>query len=173
MPPVKNNGGIVHFNGISGIDSINFKTKITGQTGNNGRIDNVEIIVPLKYLSNCWRTLEISLINREVNLILTWSANCVIIYTDVENIVPTFTITETNLYVAVVILSTQDNAKLLTQWKSGFKKTIIRAQNSNLNHLVEPIFREVNRLFVLEFKNNTQRTSNKERQCTKCGNKRL
>ena len=115
MPPVKNNGGIVHFNGISGIDSINFKTKITGQTGNNGRIDNVEIIVPLKYLSNCWRTLEISLINREVNLILTWSANCVIIYTDVENIVPTFTITETNLYVAVVILSTQDNAKLLTQ----------------------------------------------------------
>ena len=114
-----------------------------------------------------------SLINCEVNLIWTWSANCVIIYTDVENLVPTFTITETNLYVAVVILSTQDNAKLLTQLKSGFKKTIIRAQNSNLNHLVEPIFQEVNRLFVSEFKNNTQRTSNKKRQYPKCGNKRL
>ena len=53
------------------------KQKITGQTNNNGRIDNVEIMVPLKYLSNFWRTLEMSLINCEVNLILTWSADFV------------------------------------------------------------------------------------------------
>ena len=46
------------------------------------------------------------LINCEVELILTWSANCVIIYTDVANHVPTFTITETNLYVPAVTLST-------------------------------------------------------------------
>ena len=51
--------------------------KITGQTDNNGRIDNVEIMVPLKYLSNFWRTLEMPLINCEVNLILTWSADFV------------------------------------------------------------------------------------------------
>ena len=70
-------------------------------------------MVPLKYLSNFLRTLEISLINCEVELILDWSANCVIIYTIVDNQVPTFTITETNLYVPVVTLSTQDNAKLL------------------------------------------------------------
>ena len=84
------------------------------------------------------------LINCEVELILDWSANCVIIYTDVANQVPTFTITETNLYVPVVTLSTQDNAKLLPQLKSGFKRTIswnkylskpeLLPQNPNLNY---------------------------------------
>ena len=64
------------------------------------------------------------LINCEIELILDWSANCVIIYRDVANQVPTFTITETNLYVPVVTLSTQDNAKLLPQLKNGFKRTI-------------------------------------------------
>ena len=82
---------------------------LAGQADNNGKIDNVEIMVPLKYLSNFWRTLEMPLINCEVELILTWSANCVIIYTDVANQNPTFTITETNLYVPEVTLSTQDN----------------------------------------------------------------
>ena len=81
-------------------------------------------MVPLKYLSNFWRTLEMPLINCEVELIYNWSANCVIIYTNVNNRVPTFTITETNLYVPEVTLSTQDNAKLLPQLKSGFKSTI-------------------------------------------------
>ena len=64
------------------------------------------------------------LINCEVELILTWSADCVIIYTDVDNQISTFTITETNLYVPVVTLLTQENAKLLPQLKSGFKRTI-------------------------------------------------
>ena len=81
-------------------------------------------MVSLKYLSNFWRTLEITLINCEVELILTWSADCVIIYTDVANQVPTFTITETNLYIPVVTFSIQDNANLLPQLKSGFKRTI-------------------------------------------------
>ena len=79
---------------------------------------------PLKYLGNFWRTLEISLINSEVNLILTWSADWVKIYTNVVNQIPTFTITVRNLYVPVVTLSTQDNTKLLTQLKSGFKRAI-------------------------------------------------
>ena len=124
IPAVNGNGDVVDFNGANVTDSFNFKTKITGQTDNNGRIDNVEIMVPLKYLSNFWRTLEMPLINCEVNLILTWSADCVIIYTNVANQVPTFTITETNLYVPVFTLSTQDNAKLLPKLKSGFKRTI-------------------------------------------------
>ena len=81
----------------------------------------VELMVPLKYLRKFWRTLEMNLINSEVELILTWSAGCVIIYNDIENQVSIFTITETNLYVPVVTLSTQDNAKLLPQLKSGFK----------------------------------------------------
>ena len=128
-------------------------------------------MVPLKYLSNFWRTLEMSLINSEVELILTWSENCVIISTDVANQNPTFTITETNLHVPVVTLSTQDNVKLLPQLKSGFKRTISRnkylaksellAQNANLNHLIEPSFQGVNRLFVLVFENDAQRTNKK------------
>ena len=81
-------------------------------------------MVPLKYLSNFWRTPKMYLINSEVELILTWSASCVMIYTDVAEQVPTFTITETNLYVPVVTLSTQDNTKLLPQLKPGFKRTI-------------------------------------------------
>ena len=55
---------------------------------------------------------------------MDWSVDCVIIYTNIANQVPTFTITETNLYVPVVTLSTQDNAKLLPQLKSGFKRKI-------------------------------------------------
>ena len=64
------------------------------------------------------------LINCEIELILTWSRNCVIISTKINNQIPTFTIAEANLYVPVVTLSTHDNAKLLTQSKSGFKRTI-------------------------------------------------
>ena len=69
-------------------------------------------MVPLKYLSNFWRTLEMPLINCEVELILTWSENCVINSTNAANENPTFTITETNLHVPLVTLSTQDKAKL-------------------------------------------------------------
>ena len=118
-------------------------------------------MIPLKYLSNFWRTLEIPLINCEVNLILTWSVNCVIVSTNVANQGAIFTITETRLYVPVVTLSTQDNAKLLPKLKSGFKRTInwnknlskpkLLAQNPNLNYLVEPIFRGTNIIFVLVF----------------------
>ena len=102
---------------------------------------------------------------------MTWSADCVIIYTNVANQVLTFAITETNLYIPVVTLSTQDNAKLLPQLKSGFERTIswnkylskpeLLARNANLNHLIEPSFQGVNRLFVLAFEDDAQRTSNK------------
>ena len=67
-------------------------------------------MVPIKYLSNFWRTLEMPLINCEVNLILTWSKDCVITSSEGEE---KFAITETKFYVLVVTLSTQDNAKLL------------------------------------------------------------
>ena len=62
------------------------------------------------------------LIYCEIELILDWSADCIMIYTDVNNQVPTFTITETNLYVPVVTLSTQDNANLLPQLKMVLKE---------------------------------------------------
>ena len=61
------------------------------------------------------------LINFEINLILTWPANCLLIVDSVANQVPTFTITDMKLYVPVLTLSTQDNAKLLQQLKQDFK----------------------------------------------------
>ena len=112
-----------------------------------------------------------NLINCEIVFILTWSANCVIIYTDVENQGATFAITAAKIYVPVVTLSTQVNAKLLQQLKSGFKRIFnwnkylskpeLLEQNPNLNHLVETSFQRVNRLFVLAFEDDAQRTSNK------------
>ena len=102
---------------------------------------------------------------------MTWSANCVIVSTNVANQNATFAITDTKLYDPVVTLSTKDNAKLLQQLKSDFKRVInwnnylskpeLLVQNPNLNHLVEPSFQGVNRLFVLAFENDTQRTSAK------------
>ena len=143
---------------------------MTGQTGDHGT-KNVEIMVPLKYLGNFWRALEMPLINCEVNLVLTWYINCVFVASNVANQNATFSITDTKLYVPVVTLSTQDNTKLLQKIKSGFIRVInwnrylskpeLLAQNPNLNHLVEPNFQGVNRLFVLAFENDTQRTSAK------------
>ena len=170
IPAVYNNNAIVDFTNNNLTDSFNFKVKMTGQTGDKGT-KNVEIMVPLKYLSNFWRTLEMPLINYEINLLLTWSASCVIVSTDVANQNATFAITDTKLYVPVVTLSQQDNAKLLEQLQPGFKRVInwnkylskpkLLAQNPNLNHLVEPSFQGVNRLFVLAFENDAQRTSSK------------
>ena len=142
------------------------KIKITEKTPDDDNEKDVEIMAPLKCLSNFWRTLEMSLINCEVNLILTWSSTCVI--TNSRG-VGTFAITGTRLYVTVVTLSIKENTKLLQQLKSGFKRVInwnkylskpeLLGQNPNLNHLVEPSFQGVNRFFVLPFENYTQRTS--------------
>ena len=66
MIAVDDGGGIADFNGANATDSFNLLKKGTGQTKDDGRIDDVEKIVPLKYLSNFWRTLEIPLINCEI-----------------------------------------------------------------------------------------------------------
>ena len=144
-------------------ESFKSKVKITGNTPAAGNTKDVEIIVPLKYF---WRMLEMLLINCEVNLILTWSKDCVITNSTGEG---KFAITETKLYVPVVTLSTKDNEKLLQQLKSGFKKTInwnkyklsikTFAQNRYLNYLINPSFQGVNRLFILAFENENDRTS--------------
>ena len=127
---------------------------------------------PLKYLSNFWRTLETPLIYCEVNLILTWSSTCVLIATNVQNQAAIFEITDTKLYVPVVTLSTQENTKFLQQLNSRFKRVInwnkylskseLLAQYPNLNPLVEPSFQGGNRLFILEFENDNDRTSDDE-----------
>ena len=160
-------------NNLTYSESFKSKVKITGKTqimewkyNGNGNAKDVEIIVPLKYLSNFCRTLEMPLIICEVNLTLTWSKDCVITHSTGEG---KFAITETKLYVPVVTLSSKDNEKLLQQLKSGFKKTIswnkyessikTFVQNRYLNCLINPSFQGVNRLFVLSFENENDRTS--------------
>ena len=101
--------------------------------------------------------------------ILTWSSTCILVAVCDANQAATFAITNTKLYVPVVTLSTQENTKFLQQLKSGFKRVInwnkylskpeLLAQNPNLNHLVEPSFQGVNRLFVLAFENDNYRSS--------------
>ena len=91
--------------------SFKFKQKMRGKARTDGT-DDAEIMVPLKYLSNFWGTLEIPLINCETNLILTWYANCVI-SSSAANQAATFVITDINPSVPIATLSTADNAKLL------------------------------------------------------------
>ena len=117
------------------------------------------------------------LINCEVSLTLTWSENCVITSLERRAITntridtsptsTTFKITDTKLYVPVVTLSTKDDNNFLEQLKSGFKRTIkwnkdrseMTNQTNNLNYLIDPTFTKVNRLFVLSFENENDRTS--------------
>ena len=108
------------------------------------------------------------LIHCEITLDPNWSENSIIVATNVADQATTFSITDTKLYVPVVTLSTQDNAKLLEQLKAGFKRTInwnkyqakvsTERVNQYLDFLIDP---GVNRIFVLSFENEAQRTSYK------------
>ena len=139
---------------ITRSESFKQKIKITEKT------KDVKIAVLLKYLSNFWRTLKMLLINCEINLILSWSGNCVISFATGET---KSNITDIKCYVLVVTLSIQDNGKLLQQLISGFKRTVnwnkyqtkvsTQGQNQYPDFLIDSSFQEVNRLFVLSFEN--------------------
>ena len=163
-------------------ESFDYKAKVMGNsvTHNNLTKNDVKIVVPLKYLSKFWRSLNIPLINCEVELVLIWFKNCVLISRSKRdadygaNLVyeidnpedATFQIRDTKLYVSVVTLSKENDINLLEQLKTGFKKTIkcrsqitIQPQNNNLNYLIDPTFTNVNRLFVLSFSRNNNTDS--------------
>ena len=141
--------------------SFKFKQQIRGQIGNRGTKD-VEIMAPLKYLSNFWRALEMPLINCEITLQLPCFKIIILEAGTAANQVPKFRITNTKLYVPVATLSTQENIKLLKQleydfrrrinWNKYHSKKTNQAQNRYLNTSVDPSFQGVNRLFVLSFK---------------------
>ena len=123
-PALNANGEIIDFPAKNNnIASIKFKQEITRQTGNDGTKD-VEIMVPLKYLGNFWRTLEMHLIDCEISLQLKWSKNSILVAGTASNQNQSFQINDTKLYVPVVTLSTQENIKLLKQLEPGFKRTI-------------------------------------------------
>ena len=162
--------------------SFDYKTEITGSldSGEDEKED-VTIAIPLKYLGNFWRSLDIPLINSEITLILSWYKECVLVGrafrgppAAAANRInsPTeakFEITDCKLYVPVVTLTAENDNKLLEQVKSGFRITIkwnkymshMPNQNkkNNLNYLIDPTFSNVNRLFVLSFENEDDRTS--------------
>ena len=96
--------------GLTDSESFKPKKKLTGHYPADGNRKDVEIIAPLKCLSNFWKTLEMPLINCLVKLILTWSPTCVITNSTGAG---RFAITDTKVYVPAVSISTQYNAKLL------------------------------------------------------------
>ena len=152
-------------------ESFKCKTSIVGKTPeDNDSLTNTKIVIPLKLLSNFCRTLNIPLINCEVELILSWSKNCVLadmrVNADADPAIVapsgvTFKIQETELYFSVVTLSKENDIKRLEQLKTGFKRTIkwnkyrsqrtVQLQNNNLNYLIDPTFTNVIRLFILSF----------------------
>ena len=167
---------------IKDSESFNYKTSITGELEGNNTEKDTAFAIPLKYLSNIWRNLDMPLINYEVSLTLSWYENCVTASkaTRESNITtatvrinnPTnavFKITECKLYVPVVTLSAKEDNELLNKLKSGFKRTIKwnkymsqmsnQTINNNLNYLIDPTFSNVNRRFVLSFENEEDRTS--------------
>ena len=196
-PPLNYDPLTINYNAdpITNSASFKYKSSITGKTlknnddnvKNNNRRKNkdAKIVVPLKHLSNFWRNLDMPLINCEISLTLTWSEDCVLTDIITHVTVPvqgdnparpainaptnaSLKITDTELYVPVVTLSTE-NDKLLEHLKTGFKRTIKQnkyrsevtnyTKNDNLNYLIDPTFNKINRPFALSFKNEDDRTS--------------
>ena len=171
-------------------EAFKYKNEITGNTYNvdagaqgydvnkNGT-QKIELAIPLKYLGNFWRALNIPLISCKVFLELKWDKNWIITSLEQRDIgggnrdnAPTggtLAINDCKLYVPAVTLSKDDEIKLLTNLKSGFKREIIwnkyRSQmtteetNNNLNILIDPAFTNVNRLFVLAYRTADHRQS--------------
>ena len=170
-----------------------YKNKITGNTynvaaapadydANKEGTQAIKLAIPLKYLGNFWKALNMPLISCEVSLELKWDKNCVITSLEqrqvdagppvVRDNAPTgatLNIDDCKWYIPVVTLSKDDEIKLLTNLKSGFKREIIwnkyrsqmstEANNNNLNVLIDPTFTNFNRLFVLAYQNNANRQS--------------
>ena len=124
-----NSGTVGNINySIKDSKSFNYKTSIAGKLEvNNVEKDDVEFVVPLKYLSNFWRALDIPLINCEVSLTLTWSENCVIrrkATRDADPDADPAVARINNPTNATFKIKAEDDNKLLEQLKTGFKKTI-------------------------------------------------
>ena len=159
--------------------SFEYKTKLIGSTPNNNNTLDTDVVIPLKYLSNFRRFFDLSLINGEIELDLSWSKEYVISEISKKRAVQgnpdagppvpavatmqatgaTFQINNAKLYVPVVTLSINGNITFLEgfnkkiAWKKYSSEIRTKTKNNNLNYLIDPIFRNINRLFVLSFKN--------------------
>ena len=111
--------------------SFKYKATLIGNIETDGTKNGVKTAQPLKYLSNFWRSLEIPWINFKVELSLNWIKNCVLTTAETDANAnntgadsATFKITDAKLYVPIVTLSTEDNAKLLKLLGEGFKRSV-------------------------------------------------
>ena len=108
----------------SNTSSLVYKSKLISGTDNNN-VNNVKLVVPLKYVSSFVRPLEMPLVNCKIDLELTWHKDCMISSANAAaGQVVSFMIANTKLYVPVVTLSTKDNTNLTKQLNKGFKRTI-------------------------------------------------
>ena len=187
-----NNNNFANRNVVNS-NAFKYKSKIIGNNyntaANAGGYDankegtqEIELAIPLKYLGNFWRALNISLISCEVSLQLKWNKICVTTSLKERQVdagppvvrdgAPTgasLAINDCKLYIPVVTLSKDDEIKLLTNLKSGFTREIewnkYRSQvsteviNNNLNILIDPTFTNVNKLFVLAYQTADDRQS--------------
>ena len=144
---------------------LHLKINLIGSTEANGTKNGVKIVVPLKYLSNFWRSLEMPLINCKVELSLKWYERCLLTAGNTA----TFTITDAKLYVPIVTLSIEDNSKLSKLLNEGFKRPIYWKENKltpnkivglaavndikYIRQLLDSSCQGVKKLFVLAYNN--------------------
>ena len=144
-------------------NSSSYKYKSSFITNRN----NVKIAVPLKYLSNFWRSLEMPLINCKVELSLTWNQNWILNSLAGDS---TFNITDAKRYVPIITLSMEDNAKLTKQLHEGFKRSVhwnkyklIPEKTYNANNYIRELlyasYQGVKRLFVLAYDGGNNRVT--------------
>ena len=169
-------------------DSLSFKYKEsllgkeTDTDGNDRSLKNTKIVVPLKYLSCSFRSLEMPLIDCKIHLELDWNNISVMYGADTQagndnanNRVTTFKITSTKLYVPIVIILTKDNINLSKQLNKRFKRSVYwneykskiktkEANNQNYTRFPRDVsFQGLNRLFVLAFTNTDDNANQVER----------
>ena len=149
---------------IDNSQSFIYKAALLAKTANavnnaNSSVKYAEIVVPLKSLSNFWRSLEMPLINCTVYLELNWIEHCVL---STAGDSAKFAITNTKLHVPIVTLSTKDSANLTKQLNEGFKRSVywnsyetkpakVIEQGKNIYELLNASFQGVKRLFVLAY----------------------
>ena len=146
--------------------SLKYKISLLGNPVLDGNIAkrSVKVVIPLKYLSNFFRSLEMPLINCKIKLNLTWKKECVLSNQDGNAV---FIINDTKMYVPVVTLSKEDNKDFIEQQNKGFQRSIYwnkyktkeltaTVDNNNPANSVryinlDPSFQGVNRLFVIAY----------------------
>ena len=161
-------------------DSLKYKIKLLGNVtefaGDAAGVRrlNVKVVVPLKYLSNFFRSLEMPIINCKIKLNLTWKKECVLSTGAGEAV---FIINDTKLYVPVVTLSKEDNKYFIERQNKGFQRSIYWNEyktkeinedaDANVFEYInlDPSFQSVNRLFVMAYNRvDGQPTSNGQRK---------